>query len=110
MGMVRFNTLIKQYEIPHDSYDCSEIAEDLYNMAMSCGLRGSIVKITPANGNNTVNIIEYGKVMPFEYHEVFMLDDVVYDIRMGYALTIQEYIHELHLINKMGYNFSIYIK
>lgn len=42
MGMVRFNTLIKQYEIPHDSYDCSEIAEDLYNMAMSCGLRGSI--------------------------------------------------------------------
>jgi hypothetical protein len=52
----------------HPNYDCSEIADDLYRAA---GNKGEIIKITPAQNYGDLNVIENGKIMAFDYHEVY---------------------------------------
>ena len=73
-----------QYNIPSDNYDCSEIAEDLYNIAKSLGLKGSIVRLKNNHDRfGLVTVIECDEPVPFEYHDIFLLDGNVYDPRFS---------------------------
>ena len=63
----KFNDLLNSDYYKNDPcYDCSEIAEDFYEVANN---QGTICRIEGKNGS--INGYEYGDILEFEYHEVY---------------------------------------
>ncbi|WP_099192679.1 RHS repeat-associated core domain-containing protein [Tepidibacter mesophilus] len=83
------------------NYDCSEIAEDLFN---SSGGKGEIIEIT---GNNGLRVKEYDEILEFDYHEVFSDGTYIYDPRYNdMPMLKDDYINELNKLNSGGININ----
>ncbi|MBS9463287.1 hypothetical protein KIM67_12790 [Flagellimonas sp. 389] len=57
-------------------YDCSEIAEDIFNTVGE----GKILRIEGENGN-WIKVKQEGVIDDFQYHEIYIYKDKVYDVR-----------------------------
>ena len=57
-------------------YDCSEIAEDIFEAVGE----GKIIRIEAKNGN-WLKVKQKGVVEEFQYHEIYLYKDNVYDVR-----------------------------
>ncbi len=75
----------KFYKDYVNSYDCSEIAEDLYEAS---GNKGNIYEIKSKSGG--VNIKEYGQTEKFEYHSVYSDGKYIYDPRYSDAPILEK--------------------
>jgi hypothetical protein len=83
------------------NFDCSEIAEDLFNAS---GGKGEIIEIT---GNNGLRVKEYGEIMDFEYHEVFSDGKYIYDPRYSdNPILKSDYLDALNNLNSGGININ----
>ena len=73
------NVVQKMRELPIKEwgYDCSEIAEDLYNAA---GGKGEILNIT-SNSEGQISVVQFGQKIKFDYHQVYSDGKYVYDPR-----------------------------
>lgn len=90
----------KKYKILNNNYDCSEIAEDLDLLAG--GLGGEIFRLSPKNYLDEITIIEYGKEINVKYHDIFVLNGIVYDPRYSKdskLVPLREYIGKIGEIN-----------
>lgn len=84
------NILLNQfviYNIPHENYDCSEIAEDMEYLANQLGLEGKIYSIQPKQGH-MVKIFEYNIQAEYTYHEIFVIENLVLDPRLSPNRTV----------------------
>ena len=81
-------------------YDCSEIAEDFYNVA---GNQGNIYRIEGKNG--IINGFEYDDILEFDYHEVYSDGINIYDPRYrNEAIPKDDYFRALKEINPDGFD------
>ena len=72
------NSLLKSYQLPDSpNYDCSEIADDLFQMANG---KGKIINITPKN-SPYLNV--YSKFDDFVYHTVYSKGGYILDPRFS---------------------------
>jgi len=58
--------------------DCSDIADDIHRLVGE----GKVLEINGL-GKNKVNVVENGKLEEFEYHQVYELDNYIYDPRFS---------------------------
>jgi RHS repeat-associated protein len=88
-----------------DGYDCSEIADDLYNAS---GGKGEIYEIT-SKKSNQISIPEEGKNYPepYFYHQVYSNGNLIYDPRLS-CLPIRkyDYLYQLRKLNPDGINIK----
>lgn len=80
------------------NYDCSEIADDLYNAA---GGKGIIYEITPSKGELIVP--EYGVNQNFIYHTIYSDGTYIYDPRYNIEPILNDvYMNMLKQLNPNG--------
>ncbi len=85
----------------HPAYDCSEIADDLYNLA---GNKGSILTFR-GNGSGMLRVMEYGNVDEYAYHSVYKYGRYMIDPRYGQLATKGQYVSMLRGLNPLGILF-----
>lgn len=84
-----------------DNYDCSEIAEDLYNAS---GNKGTIIELKT---DGQIKIQEYGTTQMYEYHQVYSDGNYIYDPRFSSEPILQsEYFDVVRNLNS-GVDVSI---
>lgn len=101
--------LLESGRLDNYSYDCSEIAEDLFKQAEDSGLPVSLVRMEPNTGLN-LKIIENNLVEVIAYHYVVIVRPygikdlergLVYDLRHGGSVPLkyEEYFSEVVELN-----------
>lgn len=77
-----------------DQFDCSEIADDLYNASSGNG------KIIELKTDKLINVEEYGVVRSYEYHQVFSDGKYIYDPRYSSSPVLQtDYLNHINKLN-----------
>ncbi len=83
------------------NYDCSEIAEDLFN---AFGGKGEILEIT---SKNSFKVKEYDEILEFDYHEVYSDGVYIYDSRYSYISILKnDYIDAIKELSGRGININ----
>nr|WP_173222799.1 hypothetical protein [Paenibacillus alba] len=78
------------------NYDCSEIAEDLYNIADF----GEIITFRPSEKYGQVNTMRDGYVTVYDYHTVYSDGSYVYDPRYSLGAILKtDYLEKLQNMN-----------
>ena len=90
------NSLLKSYQLPDTpNYDCSGIADDLFQMANG---KGKIINITPKN-SPYLNV--YSKFDDFVYHTVYSKGGYILDLRFSANHVLKStYIRVIRLLSK----------
>jgi len=84
------------------SYDCSEIADDLYEAS---GGKGRIYEITPNKGDLIVQ--EYGIKENFVYHQVYSDGVYIFDPRYSSIPMLEaDYFKMLNSLNPSGFTIK----
>lgn len=80
------------------NYDCSEIANDIYNYA---GGKGMIIEMKSSKSNGIVNIpMAGGKIEDFVYHQVYSDGRFVFDPRLSSEpISLADYIKQIQSLN-----------
>ena len=92
--------LNSDYYKNNPGYDCSEIADDLYDAANG---KGNILRIEGKNGG--INGYEYNRIENFDYHGVYTDGQYIYDPRyQNSAVLKDDYFRAIKEINSNGFD------
>ena len=88
------------------SYDCSELAEDIENFLFSkYQIHGDIITFEPEDKQYMLKVREKNSIKEYEYHTVYLLNGLIVDVRsITNADNIQlktffEYLQDLETLN-----------
>ena len=88
------------------SYDCSELAEDIENFLFSkYQVHGDIITFEPENKQYMLKVREKNSIKEYEYHAVYLVNGLIVDVRsITNADNIQlktffEYLQDLETLN-----------
>ena len=88
MRLIDLENIVREYVKSHndlinlDSYDCSELAEDVQEeIYKKFNLKGHILTFTPQNRNDVLHVLEKNKVRDYQYHSVLLFNGLIIDIR-----------------------------
>ena len=102
MGSKLDDLLNSEFYKTHPGFDCSEIAEEFYDVA---NRQGKIYRIEGKNG--LINGYEYGKIEEYLYHEVYSDGFNIFDPRYSNVPVPKgDYFRMLKEINIHG--FKVY--
>ena len=100
--MERMSESQNYYKESVNSYNCSEIADDLYQAA---GNKGTVYEVTPKSGG--LNVEEYGLKEVFDYHTVYSDGMYIYDPRYSDVPILEtDYFRMLEDWNPGGINIT----
>lgn len=88
------------------SYDCSELAEDIENFLFSkYQIHGDIIAFEPEDKQYMLKVREKNSIKEYEYHTVYLINGLIVDVRsITNADNIQlktffEYLQDLETLN-----------
>lgn len=88
------------------SYDCSELAEDIENFLFSkYQIHGDIITFEPEDKQYMLKVREKNRIKEYEYHTVYLVNGLIVDVRsITNADNIQlktffEYLQDLETLN-----------
>lgn len=88
------------------SYDCSELAEDIENFLFSkYQVHGDIITFQPEDKQYMLKVREKNSIKEYEYHTVYLVNGLIVDVRsITNADNIQlktffEYLQDLETLN-----------
>lgn len=88
------------------SYDCSELAEDIENFLFSkYQIHGDIITFEPEDKQYMLKVREKNSIKEYEYHTVYLINGLIVDVRsITNADNIQlktffEYLQDLETLN-----------
>lgn len=88
------------------SYDCSELAEDIENFLFSkYQIHGDIITFEPEDKQYMLKVREKNSIKEYEYHTVYLVNGLIVDVRsITNADNIQlktffEYLQDLETLN-----------
>ncbi len=88
MRLIDLQDIVKEYIeknndlINLDSYDCSELAEDIQEeIYKKFNLKGCILTFTTQNRNDVLHVLEKNKIKDYQYHSVLQFNGLIIDIR-----------------------------
>lgn len=89
-----------------ESYDCSELAEDIENFLFSkYQVHGDIITFEPEDKQYMLKVREKNSIKEYEYHTVYLVNGLIVDVRsITNADNIQlktffEYLQDLETLN-----------
>lgn len=89
-----------------ESYDCSELAEDIENFLFSkYQIHGDIITFEPEDKQYMLKVREKNSIKEYEYHTVYLINGLIADVRsITNADNIQlktffEYLQDLETLN-----------
>lgn len=89
-----------------ESYDCSELAEDIENFLFSkYQIHGDIITFEPEDKQYMLKVREKNSIKEYEYHTVYLVNGLIVDVRsITDADNIQlktffEYLQDLETLN-----------
>ncbi|WP_136467456.1 hypothetical protein [Flagellimonas onchidii] len=84
-------------------YDCSEIAEDIFEAVGE----GKIIRVEGKNGN-WIKVKQLGFVDEFQYHEIYVYKEKVYDVRFDdYPVRYDDFIQHINEVNSIDVKITI---
>lgn len=88
------------------SYDCSELAEDIENFLFSkYQVHGDIITFQPEDKQYTLKVREKNSIKEYEYHTVYLVNGLIVDVRSITNVdniqlkTFFEYLQDLETLN-----------
>lgn len=88
MRLVDLENIVKEYIeknndlIDSESYDCSELAEDIQEeIYKQFNLMGCVLTFTPQNRSDVLHVLEKNKIKDYQYHSVLLFNGLIVDIR-----------------------------
>ena len=88
------------------SYDCSELAEDIENFLFSkYQVHGDIITFEPENKQYMLKVREKNSIKEYEYHTVYLVNRLIIDVRNITNVdniqlkTFFEYLQDLETLN-----------
>lgn len=88
MRLIDLENIVREYMENHndsinlDSYDCSELAEDIQEeIYEKFNLKGCILTFTPQNRSDVLHVLEKSKIKDYQYHSVLLFNGLIVDIR-----------------------------
>lgn len=88
MRLIDLENIVREYAeknndlINLESYDCSELAEDIQEeIYKKFNLKGCIVTFAPQNRNDVLHVLEKNKIKDYQYHSVLLFNGLIVDIR-----------------------------
>lgn len=88
MRLVDLENIVKEYIeknndlIDSESYDCSELAEDIQEeIYKKFNLKGCIITFTPQNRSDVLHVLEKNKIKDYQYHSVLLFNGLIVDVR-----------------------------
>jgi hypothetical protein len=88
MRFVDLENIVREYIeknndlVNSESYDCSELAEDIQEeIYKQFNLKGCILTFTPQNKRDVLHVLEKNKIKDYQYHSVLLFNGLIVDIR-----------------------------
>lgn len=88
MRLVDLENIVRDYIeknndlVNSESYDCSELAEDIQEeIYKQFNLKGCILTFTPQNRSDVLHVLEKNKIKDYQYHSVLLFNGLIIDIR-----------------------------
>lgn len=88
------------------SYDCSELAEDIENFLFSkYQIHGDIITFEPEDKQYMLKVREKNSIKEYEYHTVYLINGLIVDVRSITNVdniqlkTFFEYLQDLETLN-----------
>lgn len=89
-----------------ESYDCSELAEDIENFLFSkYQVHGDIITFEPEDKQYMLKVREKNSIKEYEYHTVYLVNGLIVDVRSITDVdniqlkTFFEYLQDLETLN-----------
>ena len=88
MRLIDLENIVREYIeknndlVNLESYDCSELAEDIQEeIYKQFNLKGCILTFTPQNRSDVLHVLEKNKIKDYQYHSVLLFNGLIVDIR-----------------------------
>lgn len=88
MRLVDLENIVRDYIeknndlVNSESYDCSELAEDIQEeIYKQFNLKGCILTFTPQNRSDVLHVLEKNKIKDYQYHSVLLFNGLIVDVR-----------------------------
>lgn len=88
MRLIDLENIVREYIeknndlVNLESYDCSELAEDIQEeIYKQFNLMGRVLTFTPQNRSDVLHVLEKNKIKDYQYHSVLLCNGLIVDIR-----------------------------